>query len=122
MYETTKLRIWDLQGNPHELSLCKTKCGTVSPKVLIGCDHLWPLLNSPSPQHILPSGLHAIPSLLGYLLSGPQYSKKDKLLQKDCTADTRISTLEADEVEQIPDAPKITKRVVAQQISPFTIR
>ncbi|KAK6045119.1 hypothetical protein COOONC_17376 [Cooperia oncophora] len=25
MYETTKLRIWDLQGNPHELSLCKTK-------------------------------------------------------------------------------------------------
>ncbi|VDK40164.1 unnamed protein product [Cylicostephanus goldi] len=101
-YEISPLQIWDEKGNVHDLVLCKTEtitekiksarltkpdteflrkhnialCKTekteINPDVLLGCDQLWPLLNTSCRQQILPSGLIAIPSKLGYLLTGRQ--------------------------------------------------
>lgn len=36
---------------------------------LLGCDQLWRLLDIPLSRYTLPSGLHLIPSKLGYLLT-----------------------------------------------------
>uniref|UniRef100_A0A7I4XZ14 DUF1758 domain-containing protein n=1 Tax=Haemonchus contortus TaxID=6289 RepID=A0A7I4XZ14_HAECO len=46
--------------------------GTSKPQILIGCDQLWSLLDVSHPRYTLPSGLHLIPSKLGYLLTGKQ--------------------------------------------------
>ncbi|KAK6030992.1 zinc knuckle, partial [Ostertagia ostertagi] len=98
-YDVTTLKIWDRQNNPLDLVLCKAdvisgkgkqlalsaedmkqlksegiqlpRSGSIiKPEILLGCDQLWALLEFPGKQHRLPSGLHAIPSRLGYLITG----------------------------------------------------
>ncbi|VDK40503.1 unnamed protein product, partial [Cylicostephanus goldi] len=46
------------------------------PQILLGCDQLWNFLEVPSSKFSLPSGLHLIPSKLGYLICGKQHSEK----------------------------------------------
>ncbi|VDP31991.1 unnamed protein product [Heligmosomoides polygyrus] len=49
-----------------------------APQILLGCDQLWGLLSIPDPHYTLPSGLHLVPSKLGYLLTGKQIANKWK--------------------------------------------
>ncbi|VDO04163.1 unnamed protein product [Haemonchus placei] len=114
--EVCELQLWDTQGNIHNLSLCitdvitekgkqarltsedrkylqqqgitltKSKKTLTNPQVLLGCDTLWPLLNCAGTLHVLPSGLFAIPSKLGYLLSG-----KQELCRRKRITDTKVN-------------------------------
>ncbi|EYB82580.1 hypothetical protein Y032_0356g3353 [Ancylostoma ceylanicum] len=43
---------------------------TVKPSILLGCDQLWTLLRKNEPHLQLPSGLHLLPTRLGYLVTG----------------------------------------------------
>ncbi|KHJ89034.1 integrase core domain protein [Oesophagostomum dentatum] len=57
----------------HRIPLSRTsQRHTSNPQILLGCDQLWTLLESPKPRHTLPSGMQLIPSKLGYLLAGKQ--------------------------------------------------
>ncbi|KHJ92611.1 Tas retrotransposon peptidase A16 [Oesophagostomum dentatum] len=42
----------------------------IQPLILLGCDYLWPFISTEKPPITLPSGLHLIPTKLGYLVSG----------------------------------------------------
>uniref|UniRef100_A0A7I4YYP8 Peptidase A2 domain-containing protein n=1 Tax=Haemonchus contortus TaxID=6289 RepID=A0A7I4YYP8_HAECO len=114
--EVCELQLWDNQGNIHSLSLCITDVITekgrqarltsedqkylqqqgitltksektlTNPQVLLGCDTLCPLLNCAGTLHVLKSGLFAIPSKLGYLLSG-----KQELCQRKRITDTKVN-------------------------------
>ncbi|VDL73646.1 unnamed protein product [Nippostrongylus brasiliensis] len=52
------------------IEIPKGKSNTVKPRLLIGCDQLWPLVRNDVPQIRLPSGLHILPTRLGSLLTG----------------------------------------------------
>ncbi|EPB67551.1 hypothetical protein ANCCEY_13358 [Ancylostoma ceylanicum] len=112
--DITSARIWDDQGEPIDLTLCKTdiisgrgkqvvlskadvdyleKChidlsdlqeSTIRPKILLGCDQMWNLIKFPCEQHVLPSGLRVIPSRLGYLLTGRNALKGEKPSNTSC--------------------------------------
>ncbi|KAK6763593.1 hypothetical protein RB195_024060 [Necator americanus] len=132
-YDVTPLQIWDALGGSHNLHLCKTDVITEkakqvqltsddlkylqkknvrlskredtseNPQVLLGCDQLWPLLSTTSPQHMLPSGLMVIPSKLGYLLSGRQERSSDRkhsLRKSENFHIARIGALDAEEVDE----------------------
>nr|CDJ98306.1 Protein of unknown function DUF1758 domain containing protein [Haemonchus contortus] len=43
---------------------------TVKPSILIGCDQLWTLITCDEPHIQLPSGLHLLPTRLGYIMTG----------------------------------------------------
>ncbi|XGW27379.1 hypothetical protein V3C99_007743 [Haemonchus contortus] len=42
---------------------------TVKPSILIGCDQLWTLITCDEPHIQLPSGLHLLPTRLGYIMT-----------------------------------------------------
>ncbi|EYC20962.1 hypothetical protein Y032_0020g155 [Ancylostoma ceylanicum] len=132
-YDVSRLQIWDALGDTHNLHLCKTDTITekakqvrltpedveylqkksitlskkedtpVNPQILLGCDQLWPLLSTTSPQYMLPSGLMVIPSKLGYLLSGRQERSSDKQHQRRKSEDfnmARIGTLDTEDIDK----------------------
>ncbi|CAJ0594653.1 unnamed protein product [Cylicocyclus nassatus] len=74
---------------------------TIQPRILLGCDQLWPLIKENQPSVCLPSGLYLLSTRLGNLITGIITKPQEKLLQKDetakweaaCTMDGKISIL-----------------------------
>ncbi|XGW20487.1 hypothetical protein V3C99_003912, partial [Haemonchus contortus] len=87
------------------ITLTKSEKTLTNPQVLLGCDTLWPLLNCTGTLHVLPSGLFAIPSKLGYLLSGKQELCRRKGITdtkvNDSGEKTTIAQLNAQEAEEL---------------------
>ncbi|EYC23457.1 hypothetical protein Y032_0015g2655 [Ancylostoma ceylanicum] len=53
----------------------------IKPSILLGCDQLWNFMRTDTPPIRLPSGLHLMPTRLGYIISGKQ-SKEDHEVQQ----------------------------------------
>ncbi|KAK6762077.1 hypothetical protein RB195_022975 [Necator americanus] len=53
----------------------------IKPFVLLGCDHLWNFMRSDTAPIPLPSGLHLLPTKLGYLISGKRQKENPAVLQ-----------------------------------------
>ncbi|XGW03476.1 hypothetical protein V3C99_015006 [Haemonchus contortus] len=55
----------------HKLTVSfKEGCPTVRASIIIGCDQLWTLITCDKPHVQLPSGLHLLPTRLGYIMTG----------------------------------------------------
>uniref|UniRef100_A0A7I4Z2N9 Tas retrotransposon peptidase A16 n=1 Tax=Haemonchus contortus TaxID=6289 RepID=A0A7I4Z2N9_HAECO len=57
---------------------------TVKPSILISCDQLWTLITCNEPHIQLPSGLHLLPTRLGYIMTGQATSSlQEENLEKE---------------------------------------
>ncbi|KIH44447.1 hypothetical protein ANCDUO_25527, partial [Ancylostoma duodenale] len=59
----------------------KTTKGSVTPSILLGCDQLWSFVCNDKPSIALPSGVHILPTKLGYLISGKAQPPKGNVIQ-----------------------------------------
>ncbi|EYC09906.1 hypothetical protein Y032_0058g2885 [Ancylostoma ceylanicum] len=55
--------------------------GSVTPSILLDCDQLWSFVCNDKPSISLPSGMHILPTKLGYLISGKAQPQKGNVIQ-----------------------------------------
>uniref|UniRef100_A0A7I4YSW8 DUF1758 domain-containing protein n=1 Tax=Haemonchus contortus TaxID=6289 RepID=A0A7I4YSW8_HAECO len=162
-FGVTSVRLWDNHDQPLDLTLFKTDTisgkgkqvvldewdreylakehidlpnpdgSIIRPKILLGCDQLWNLIKFPCKGHVLPSGLHIIPSRLGYLLTGKSALKEEKASSGTCNfseSDCDISfetedetdkwdrywTIDSTGIEEFTGPTKVERAAVAKRV------